>query len=210
MNSRERILAAVKTNQPAYTELPSLAAFQSTNSGSLDSFRTSLDNLGARSYLIHNTSEIEDIIRAEHPALGTVIATEPGFYSGPAWSWQGGDGRQLEHVDMAIIRASLGVAENGAVWIPESQLQARVLPFITQHLSVVLSAAHIVPTLHDAYTRLGAPEDGFGVFLAGPSKTADIEQSLVLGAHGAKSLMVFILLPDPHTDSHHRELLNKK
>lgn len=193
MNSRERILAAVRNNQPAYTELPSLTPFQSTDTGSLDSFRTLLGNLGAQSHLIRDISEIAGIIREAHPSLGTVMATEPGFFPGSAWSWQGGDGRQLEQVDMAIIRASLGVAENGAVWIAENQLKARVLPFITQHLSVVLTADHIVPTLHDAYTRLGAPEDGFGVFLAGPSKTADIEQSLVLGAHGAKSLLVFIL-----------------
>jgi L-lactate dehydrogenase complex protein LldG len=40
---------------------------------------------------------------------------------------------------------------------------------------------------------MGSAEYGFGVFLAGPSKTADIEQSLVLGAHGARGLVVFLV-----------------
>jgi L-lactate dehydrogenase complex protein LldG len=39
-------------------------------------------------------------------------------------------------------------------------------------------------------------EEAFGVFVAGPSKTADIEQILVIGAHGPRSLTV-LLVPSP-------------
>lgn len=51
--------------------------------------------------------------------------------------------------------------------------------------------------MHAAYDRIAALEAaaayGFSTFIAGPSKTADIEQSLVLGAHGPISLTVFLL-----------------
>jgi L-lactate dehydrogenase complex protein LldG len=50
-----------------------------------------------------------------------------------------------------------------------------------------------VPTLHEAYQQLAVNEAGYGVFKAGPSKTADIEQSLVIGEHGSMSLLVFII-----------------
>ena len=69
----------------------------------------------------------------------------------------------------------------------------RVLPFITQHLVLIVNKADILPTLHEAYETIGQQQYGYGTFIAGPSKTADIEQSLVLGAHGSRSLWVFLM-----------------
>jgi len=98
---------------------------------------------------------------------------------------------ELKGVEMGIIRGAFGVAENGAIWIPEELMKVRALPFIVVHLVVVVSPADLVGDMHAAYKRLGqAP--GFGVFIAGPSKTADIEQSLVIGAHGPKKMTVVL------------------
>jgi L-lactate dehydrogenase complex protein LldG len=77
--------------------------------------------------------------------------------------------------------------------VTEDVIGQRVLPFICQHLAVVVDAKNIVPTMHEAYQRIGDSLYGFGTFIAGPSKTADIEQSLVLGAHGPRSMTVFLL-----------------
>jgi L-lactate dehydrogenase complex protein LldG len=99
----------------------------------------------------------------------------------------------LEDVDVAIIDAHFGVAENGSVWVTEDIIKERVLPFICQHLVAILDRKNIVPTMHDAYNVIGDKEYGFSTFIAGPSKTADIEQSLVLGAHGPKTMTVFLL-----------------
>ena len=74
----------------------------------------------------------------------------------------------------------------------DSQLPHRVIPFITEHLVIVLSKENLVDTLHQAYKRIGEEHSGFGLFVAGPSKTADIEQSLVIGAHGPVSLTVIL------------------
>jgi L-lactate dehydrogenase complex protein LldG len=72
-------------------------------------------------------------------------------------------------------------------------VQQRVLPFICQHLAVLLQKKDLVSSMHEAYDVIGNADYGFGVFIAGPSKTADIEQSLVLGAHGPKSMTVFLI-----------------
>lgn len=201
MSSRETILAAIKGNQPTPELLPDIEGFRNTTPGDTTAFRKVVETLGGE---VIDILEYADIKKhyvntgsgatpsdPNTPAL--VVAVNPDFYPGALTEWQTGDGRQLEQVDLAIVPGQLGVAENGAVWVTEKELVVRVLPFIAQHLAIVLSASTILPTMHDAYDHIGGPETGFGVFIAGPSKTADIEQSLVLGAHGAKSLTIFLL-----------------
>ena len=100
------------------------------------------------------------------------------------------DGLSLAEVEVLEIDGEFGVAENGAIWLNEEALPHRVAPFICQHL--VIHVSEVVPNMHAAYARLGGLTSGFGLFLAGPSKTADIEQSLVIGAHGARSLTVVL------------------
>jgi len=100
--------------------------------------------------------------------------------------------QDLEDLDILIIESDLAVAENGAVWVSDKQLPMRVLPFITKHLVIIVSKENIVPYMHQAYDKLSDTANDFGVFIAGPSKTADIEQSLVIGAHGALSLTLFL------------------
>jgi L-lactate dehydrogenase complex protein LldG len=104
------------------------------------------------------------------------------------------DPHDLEGTDLAVLPGALAVAENGATWIEGPRLPHHALVVIPEHLAVVVEVAAIVPDLHAAYARLDlAGRPRWGLFLAGPSKTADIEQSLVIGAHGARSLTVLLV-----------------
>ncbi|MEX0820907.1 MAG: LUD domain-containing protein [Rhodothermales bacterium] len=109
--------------------------------------------------------------------------------------WDFEDVRKVDasNVDVLVCAGMLGVAENGAVWVPESGMGLRAAPFLAQHLVLVVSRTEIVEDMHAAYDRIRIDEDGFGAFIAGPSKTADIEQSLVIGAHGPRSLLVLLV-----------------
>jgi L-lactate dehydrogenase complex protein LldG len=191
--SREAILAAIKKNQPEHQALPDLSGFGHPGPGDPAAFRTVVESLGGQVFEISSFAEIQPLVAEHYTDVSKVVAIKAAYFPGAATQWQTGDGRQLEHVDLAIIPGQLGVAENGAIWVTESEIEVRVLPFITQHLAIVINRNTILATMHDAYEQIGAPSTGFGAFIAGPSKTADIEQSLVLGAHGAKSLTVFMI-----------------
>ncbi len=103
------------------------------------------------------------------------------------------DPHELDGVDVAVIPGEFGVAENGAVWVPgEALAPHRAIFVIAQHLILVVPGGQIVDNLHQAYQRIQWRPNSFGIFISGPSKTADIEQSLVMGAHGARSCTVIL------------------
>jgi L-lactate dehydrogenase complex protein LldG len=103
------------------------------------------------------------------------------------------DPHELSNLDLFICEAALGVAENGSVWLPSSAIGMRASLFLANDVAIILDRARVVATMHDAYARVDCAIESYGVFVAGPSKTADIEQSLVIGAQGAKSLTIVLV-----------------
>ena len=98
-----------------------------------------------------------------------------------------------EPVDLFIAESKLGVAENGCLWFDENILKQRISSFACQHTLLIIDHKNLVPTMHQAYQKLKIEETGYGVFIAGPSKTADIEQSLVIGAQGSISNTIILI-----------------
>ena len=98
----------------------------------------------------------------------------------------------LNGTDVGIIQGELGVAENGCVWIPQT-MKERAVCFISEELVILLDKNNIVSNMHEAYKRIQMPHYGYGVFISGPSKTADIEQALVMGAQAARSVTVILV-----------------
>lgn len=192
MNSREKILGAVKKNQPPYQELPNLDAFLTGDAETVSMYMQVLTAIGGTGHIVDSYAAIDNIIREEYKAMQRILSLCKEL-SIPGEAEKYLDPHGLKTVDLAVIHAQFGVAENAAVWVTDDMLPQRVLPFITQELAVIIKRTDIVPTMHHAYERIGSADYGFGVFIAGPSKTADIEQSLVLGAHGPKTMRVFIL-----------------
>jgi L-lactate dehydrogenase complex protein LldG len=193
MTSRERILNLVKENQPEFSELPELFPSWKTETSLAEAFSSVLTVIGGTVIPLNNLEEVAQYIASQYSPDVKIISTLPELAGVTATRWENKDPHEYESVDLAIIKAHFGVAENAALWITEELMHQRVVPFICQQLAVVVSARTLVATMHQAYDVIGEADYGFGTFIAGPSKTADIEQSLVLGAHGPKSMIAFLL-----------------
>jgi len=99
----------------------------------------------------------------------------------------------LDGIDVDIVlKAKLGVCENGAVWIDAKDLQKRSDIVLPKVIAIKLHKKNLVHNMHEALNKISFDNIGYGVFLSGASKTADIEQSLVIGAHGSLRLLVYL------------------
>jgi L-lactate dehydrogenase complex protein LldG len=186
-SARERILAATRANKPAETALPPVVDFGGDNS--LERFTQVLASIGGEVVQLASAAALEATVHQLFPEARLIAS--PLF--APTLSINANTPTDvLADVDLAVLPVEIGVAENGAVWLPEANMLHRALPTVTQHLALVLDRRRLVATMHQAYAQLTAGPGGYGMFVAGPSKTADIEQSLVIGAHGARSLVVFV------------------
>ena len=187
--SRLKILSAVKKNQPDFVPLPEIPDFPKYEEPVGIQFRRIVAKSGT---LCFDKQESVDSILANYfPDAKNIVA--PGLSKVRTMEVDAESGvPDLQKIDIAILKATLAVAENGALWLAEKDCPHRVLPFITQHLILLVEENKIVQNMHQAYQQISLAENSFGVFIAGPSKTADIEQSLVIGAQGARSLKVII------------------
>ncbi len=190
--SKNKILAAIQRSKPAGAPLPEIPSFMDGKAAPVGIF-TSMVEVGGGQVVRDNGSQDRNaIVKKLFPEAEQIASPLSAITSNVALD-KIGSPAELAPVDVAVILGQLGVAENGAVWVTEEDCGHRVLPFITQHLILLLNEADIVHNMHEAYQRIQIDATGFGLFIAGPSKTADIEQSLVIGAQGARSLTVCLV-----------------
>ncbi len=133
---------------------------------------------------------VHEIVSAEAVIVSSL--SEVSSHNAPL---QAGDGSltALADVGLFVTEGQLGVAESGAIWISAPDSAPRAALFLAEHVLLVLAADRIVGTMHEAYDRIDVTASPFGCFVAGPSKTADIEQSLVVGAHGPTGLTIALV-----------------
>lgn len=195
MTSRDQILAAVKQNQPELRALPNLDFFLESEGQEdhIAKFTEVIEGIGAKVFKVNSKEEIIAQLKQDFK-IGEVrvVAALAGFEE-ISKAYTGTDNHELADVELMILPTHFAVAENGACWVNDELYAERLLPFVPQHLVFIVEKKNVVATMHHAYQLIADKNYGFGTFIAGPSKTADIEQSLVLGAHGPRSLKVFFI-----------------
>jgi len=190
MNARESIIGAIRDAKPATVARPDVRTAvgrfpQRTNV--IETFAESVALSGAR-VIEGKRSQLAELLAAAYPARGRRVSVVEAVEVD-----DGVSPHSFADTDVFICEATLGVAENRAAWLPLSRLRHRSAVFLATNVIIVVDRARIVADLHEAYATLDVAIDGFGVFVAGPSKTADIEQSLVIGAHGPTSLTIVLV-----------------
>jgi L-lactate dehydrogenase complex protein LldG len=195
MSSRDEILTAVRRHLPEASPLPELTGPWIEFPDPIAQFASVLEMIGGRCVRVPNVAAINAELDslAAYSAAKQTVSTIPNVGSSTVDLNAIDDPHKLEDVDFAILPGQFGVAENAAVWISDEGLKHRVIYFLCQHLALVIRAEDVVHNMHQAYERLKFDGPRFGAFIAGPSKTADIEQSLVIGAHGPRSMTVFVV-----------------
>lgn len=148
-------------------------------------------SVGGEAVILNQGNDINELIRALYPEAKIIASNLPDISLTTINPDDVQSPHDLNGIDLSIIEGELGVAENGCVWIPQN-VKEKVIYFIAEYLIIILDRNNIVNNMHEAYNQLKFNDYGFGVFISGPSKTADIEQALVVGAHGAKGVTVIL------------------
>ncbi len=198
MNSKDTILEALRANSPAPLERGPLGFTPMTFEDPLAEFRERVVKAAAaRCFLLEEgrsaADAVAEIVHRTYPDARRIASNLPEAAACATFNPDElEDPRSLAGTDVAIVRGAFGVAENGAVWIPRT-FRHKALLFIPEALVILLDRTQIVCTMHEAYSREDFDTYDFGSFIAGPSKTADIEQALVIGAHGPRDVSVILL-----------------
>jgi L-lactate dehydrogenase complex protein LldG len=197
MSSRDDILARVRKNQPPPQPLPPVPTFETPTGSTLATFKAALVGMGGKLADAPGDGDLDGLIRRLFPDAKVVCSATPEV-TGTLPLDRVRVPAELSDVDVGVVRAVFGVAETGSLWLTEAQFKVNTLGFLAQHLFVLLDPARILENMHHAYRERAQFDAGYGVFMTGPSATADIEGVLIHGAQGIRTLTVVAIAPSQH------------
>ncbi len=204
MSSREDILNSIRQNTKLNYEMPKLDELEKealTYADKEAQFYKIMKQVGGEAVVLSSGEDINEVIKSLYPDAKRIattideVACAEGTQPIKCATFHPDDveySAELDGTDLAIIKGQIGVCENGAVWI-QQDVEQRAIYFISEALVIVLDRKKLVNNMHEAYRLIDTGKYGYGVFISGPSKTADIEQALVMGAHGARTVTVLLV-----------------
>ena len=198
MAAKQEILKAIRGRLPEAASVPDSNDAEWIRFDDADArFASVLADVGGRCVTVDSLDELQRDLESHEAWVESarVVSAVDGFENRNVDPQTLTAPQDLADVEFAVVPGDFCVAENGAVWVNDRHLKFRALVFVVAHLAVVVPADQMVQNMHEAYRRLSFGGRLFGTFLSGPSKTADIEQSLVIGAQGPCSMTVYRLTP---------------
>jgi L-lactate dehydrogenase complex protein LldG len=176
-----------------FEHLPEVSHARVAAGESLDlHFQSQLEAMGGRFFVVSDAASARAKIAELFPTAKVVCSAVPEV-AGTRRVENVRDPHELNDVDVGVLRSPLAVAETGAIWLTQTELVVNALGVLSQHLVVLLDPLAIVETMHDAYARIDLRASPYGVFMAGPSATGDIEGVIIHGAQGARTMTILLL-----------------
>lgn len=191
MTSKEFILNNIKSARVTQYDMPDINPDAIQYPDKITRFSDVLKSVGGIAYLLKAEEDVNEAIRRLYPEATVIASNCPDISCATLNPDTVDDAHQLTGIDLAVVQGELGVAENACVWIPQNVVH-KAIYFIAEEMVILLDKDMMVSNMHEAYQQITFNESGFGIFISGPSKTADIEQALVIGAHGVKGLTVIL------------------
>lgn len=189
---KEELLEKLRRNTSEQYDMPTTDIHSISYEDTVAQFIEMSKAVGSNVIVAQQGDSLPNLVRQAYPEakviasnlteLGDIATLNPDTVN---------DAQALNGTDVGVVAGEIGVAENGCVWIPQP-MKEKAVCFISEHLVIVLPKSGIVNNMHEAYDRITMPATGLGTFISGPSKTADIEQALVMGAQAARGVTVII------------------
>ncbi|MFY0253603.1 lactate utilization protein C [Chitinophaga sp. 30R24] len=195
MNSHThtQILSAVRSQLPAgKTDYPAATVIPKKITTLLPAFEDRVRDAGGTLYKPIDATAAQILLAQQFPEARVICSTTPEI-AGNRDLHVITNPHELADIDVGVIRARFGVAENGMVWLTEEDLVVNALGFLSQHLVILLSPTEIVADMYDAYLKVHLEDTAYGCFMMGPSAISDIGAVLVHGAQEARSLSVYLM-----------------
>ena len=197
MSNKEDILKRYRANVKEKFDMPDLSDIKAiTYPDPLVQFIKMTESVGGHVIEVKEGQDVNELVKEMYPDAKEIASNLPEITIATRNPDEVGRARDLNGTDVGIIRGKFGVAENACVWIPQT-MKEKAVCFISENLVILLPKSQIVNNMHEAYKRIEFDDiyDGYGTFISGPSKTADIAQVLVMGAQAARSATI-LLLPE--------------
>lgn len=195
-DSRDRILKAIREHP-----LPDASDFGWSGEpiryeDPIAQFLTMLEAVGGQGRRVATRAAALEQAQQECAAVkrwGSFASDLPSEGLGAGVDWSAvAQPHELADLDLLVADAEFAIAENGSMWVAHHEDRFQAAYFLAERLVMLCPAGDLAHTMHQAYDRISVEEHRFAFFLSGPSKTADIEQSLVIGAQGPRSLLVLL------------------
>ena len=188
---KEELLNKLRANTSQQFDMPDMNINGIKYEDTIAQFISMTETSGGKVVNAQNDDDLNVIIRKVYPDAKVIASNVPGIDASLNPDTVA-EAQDLNGTDVGVVNGEIGVAENACVWIPQT-MKEKSICFISENLVIILHKSSVVDNMHEAYKAIHMTDYGFGSFISGPSKTADIEQSLVMGAQAARSVTIILI-----------------